>query len=145
MYSRFARMRSRRSIVQAYYQWQIARQPIKDVINEFQAERSELKKADRHYFSSVLKDMAGDAVLLDEYLAPHLDRPVSELDPVERAILHLGCYELLHCPDIPWRAVINESVELARMFGAEQSYRYINGILDRLAHDLRSAETAAGP
>lgn len=144
-FSRFARVRSRRSIVQAYYQWQIAKQPIKEIIREFEADRGELKKADREYFTSVLLGMTRDSRYLDELLTPYLDRPVTELDPVERAILHLGCYELHSCPEIPWRSVINESVELARMFGAEQSHKYINGILDRLAQDLRSVEISAGP
>ena len=69
-----------------------------------------------------------------------LDRKLEDLDPVERAILHIGLYELLTYPDIPWRVVINESVELAKMFGAEQSHKYINGVLDKAAHQIRAAE-----
>ena len=72
-----------------------------------------------------------------------LDRPAGELDPVERAVLHLGCYELLYHPELPWRVVLNEAVELARMFGAEQSHKYINGVLDKLAHRVRTAEINA--
>jgi len=142
-FSTHARSRARRSAVQAYYQWQMTQQPIKDVINEFEAGRDELKKADKEYFRTLLHGMVENAGAMDEELGPLLDRPVRELDPVERAVLHLGTFELLNCPDIPWRAVINESVELAKMFGAEQSHRYINGILDKLAHRVRAAEIAA--
>ena len=70
-----------------------------------------------------------------------LDRSVDELDTIERAILHIGCYELEYHDDIPWRAAINESVELAKIFGAENSYKYINGILDKVAKELRYNET----
>ncbi len=142
-YSRHARTRARRSIVQAYYQLQIGKQPFKDILNEFETDRSELKKADIDYFKSVFRGMVEAADMLDGYIEPLIDRPVRELDPVERAVLHLGCYELLYCPDIPWRSIINEAVELARMFGAEQSHKYINGILDRLAHQIRSTDIPA--
>lgn len=139
-FNRHALARARRSAVQAYYQWQITQQPVKDIINEFEAERAELKKADIEYFRRLLHGMVDNAARLDEELGPLLDRPVGELDPVERAVLHLGGYELLYCPQMPWRVVINESVELAKMFGAEQSHKYINGILDKLARRLRAAE-----
>ena len=142
-FSAHARSRARRSAVQAYYQWQMTQEPIKDVINEFEVSREELKKADKEYFRALLHGMVANAGAMDEELGPLLDRPVRELDPVERAVLHLGTFELLNCPDIPWRAVINEAVELAKMFGAEQSHRYINGILDKLAHRVRVAEIAA--
>jgi len=144
-FNRFALARARRSAVQAYYQWQITQQPIKDVINEFEKERSELKKADIDYFRRLLHGMVENADRLDAELAPLLDRPVHELDPVERAVLHLGGYELLYCPETPWRVVINESVELAKMFGAEQSHKYINSILDKLARRLRAPEITGIP
>jgi N utilization substance protein B len=84
--------------------------------------------------------MVSRQVEIDEQLSPLLDRKCQELDPVENAILHLGAYELLHQADIPCKVVINESVELAKMFGAEESHKYINGILDRLAHLCRQGE-----
>lgn len=142
-FSRHARTRARRSIIQAYYQLQIGKQPFKDILNEFEADRSELKKADIEYFKTVFKGMVEASDMLDGYIAPLMDRPVKDLDPVERAVLHLGCYELLHCPEMPWRAIINEAVELARMFGAEQSHKYINSILDKLAQQIRSEDISA--
>ena len=66
-----------------------------------------------------------------------LDRSIIQLDPIELAILRIGCYELIFCSDIPFKVVINEAVELAKQFGAEQSHRYVNGILDKLAHNLQ--------
>ena len=79
---------------------------------------------------------------MERQFAPFLDRPVGELDPVERTILRIGAYELQARPDVPYRVVINEGLELAKRFGAEQSHRYINTILDKLAHKLRNRETA---
>ena len=142
-FSRFARTRARRSVVQAYYQWLLNQQSISDVIKEFEEERIELKKADNDYFQTLLRGMIKQGEEIDTILAPILDRPVSELDPIEKSILHLGIYELLYQPEFPWRAVINESVELARMFGAEESHKYINGVMDKLAHSIRATEIAA--
>jgi N utilization substance protein B len=73
-------------------------------------------------------------------LHPFLDRPLAQVDPVERAILRIGGYELMQRPDIPYRIIINEAVELAKLFGAEQGHRFINGVLDKLAHVVRKAE-----
>jgi len=80
---------------------------------------------------------------LDQHLQPHLDRPLDQLDPIERCVLRAGVFELAHRPDVPYRVVINESVELAKQFGAEDGHKYVNGVLDRLAGHLRYAETAA--
>ncbi|MGH8120451.1 MAG: transcription antitermination factor NusB [Gammaproteobacteria bacterium] len=139
-FSKHARVRARRSAVQALYQWEMTHAPVAQVIAEFIRDRSELKKADVEYFTAMLEGATGRVAELDTGLAPLLDRPVQALDPVERAILRLGMYELLCNSEVPWRVVVNESVELARMFGAEQSYKYINGVLDKAARRLRSAE-----
>jgi N utilization substance protein B len=85
--------------------------------------------------------MVAQAEQLESELQPFLDRPPAELDPVERAVLTLGQYELMHHPEIPYRVVINEAVELAKMFGAEQSHKYVNGVLDKLARKYREVET----
>ena len=77
---------------------------------------------------------------LDQVLEPILDRPLKEIGPVENAIMHLGMYELIYHPELPWRIVLNESIELAKMFGAEQSHKYINGVLDKAAHQIRAQE-----
>ena len=141
-FSPHARASARRSVIQAYYQWQINAQPVNEVISEFECDRAELKKADIEYFRDVLTGMVEHTDELDELLNGVLDRPAAELDPVERAVLHLGSYELRYRPELPWRVVINEAVELAKMFGAEQSHKYINGVLDKIAHRYRAAEMA---
>jgi transcription antitermination protein NusB len=84
--------------------------------------------------------MAKHAGDIEELLQPLLDRPLTEIDRVERAILHLGIYELAYQLELPWRVVVNESIELAKMFGAEESHKYINGVLDKAAQRLRVNE-----
>ena len=81
--------------------------------------------------------------VIDEHIHEFLDRPFKEIDPVERAVMRLGVYELQFCPDVPYRVVINESVELAKIFGAEDGYKYVNSILDGAAKKLRAAEIKA--
>ncbi|MGY8815148.1 MAG: transcription antitermination factor NusB [Gammaproteobacteria bacterium] len=142
-FSKHARIRSRRSIIQAYYQWIITEQPISEIILEFKKDRKELKKADVPYFEKLLVGMIKGRLEIISALEPLLDRPDSELDPVENAILHLGAYELIYQLDIPSKVVINEAIDLAKLFGAEQSHKYINGILDKLAHKIRQTEFAS--
>lgn len=142
-YSKHARIRARRSIVQAYYQWIMTGRPIAEIINEFKIERAELKKADIEYFDHAMHGMAAYRIDIDETLEPLLDRPCYELDPVENAVLHLGAFELMYLQEIPCRVVINEAVELAKMFGAEESHKYINGVLDRVAHKFRPTELSS--
>ena len=139
-YSRHARVRARRNAVQAYYQWLINQQPMDAVIQEFMNERTELKKADKEYFCDLLQGMNRYSEELDKTLNPFLDRALEEINPVERAILKLGMYELMHHPELPWRVVMNETVELAKMFGAEQSHKFINGVLDKAARKIRDIE-----
>jgi N utilization substance protein B len=139
-FSKHGRVRARRSAVQELYQWEMTHDPVSEVIAEFISDRNELKKADVGYFTVMLEGATGRVAEIDTALIPFLDRPLYELDPVERAILRIGMYELLCHPDIPWRVVVNESVELAKMFGAEQSYKYINGVLDKAARSLRAGE-----
>ncbi len=138
--SKHARIRARRTAVQAFYQWLMTKQPMSDVIKEFECDRKELKKADKNYFREILEGMAKHTDELDEVLSPFLDRPLAEVGPVENAIMQLGVYELIYHPELPWRVVLNESIELAKMFGAEQSYKYINGVLDKVAQKIRAAE-----
>ena len=139
-FSKHARIRARRSAVQALYQWEMTHDPVTEVIAEFICDRSELKKADVAYFKVMLEGATGKVAEIDTGLTPLLDRPLYELDPVERSILRIGMYELLFHAEVPWRVVVNESVELAKMFGAEQSYKFINGVLDKAAHSIRAGE-----
>ncbi len=115
--------------------------PSRDVINQF-IESGDLRKADKAYFKEVLIGIEDEQRSLEEKFEPFLDRKLEELDLIERSILLLGVYELVHSQEVPWRVVINESVELAKIYGADQAYKYINGILDRAAKPLRPLETA---
>lgn len=135
-----ARVRARRCAVQALYQWQIAGQDPNDILKEFVAER-EVVNADMAHFEALTRGIPRYLTELENDLQQVIDRPVRELDPVERAILLIGAYELRHCVETPWRVVINEAIELEKMFGAEQGYRYINTALDRLARIVRPIET----
>jgi N utilization substance protein B len=140
-----SRRRARQAALQALYQWQMTGQSSDEIVEQFSAEKS-LEGADRDYFVALLQGVRASVEDLDARLSPILDRTVAQLDPVERAILRIGVYELEHRADVPWRVIINEGVELAHVFGAEQSHRYVNGILDKLARRIRpeAAEAAGG-
>ena len=135
------RIKARQNTVQALYQWLITNKDLDEVISEFENDEYKLAKTDVSYFRSLLKGTITCHEKLDARIINLLDRPIEELDTIERAILHIGCYELEHHNDIPWKSVINESVELAKIFGAEDSYKYINGILDKVAKELRQNQT----
>ena len=137
-----ARARARRCAVQALYQWQLAGQNPKDILNEFVAER-ELIRVDMDYFRTLTQHIPSCIEDLRSGLEEVLDRDIEGLDPIERAILLIGIYELRHCPEIPWRVVINEGIELAKMFGATEGHKFVNGILDKLAKRLRTDEVTA--
>ena len=118
-------------------------QSLTEIYDQFLSE-VEVRKLEIPYFKDLLFGVPKQLGVLDEHLKPLLDRSIDSVDPVERAVLRLGAYELLHHPEVPYRVVINESVELAKTFGAEQGHRYVNGVLDKLAKGLRKAETGTG-
>jgi len=135
------RIRARQNAVQALYQWFVTNKNVDEVIAEFENDKYKLAKTDINYFKSLLRGTITNHQKLDLRIINLLDRPVDELDTIERVILYIGCYELEYQDDIPWRSVVNESVELAKIFGAENSYKYINGILDKVAKELRYNKT----
>ncbi len=137
------RSRARRAALQAIYQWQMTADAPATIAAQFRDDKS-WKRIDEELFSALLNGVPANVTALDEHLQPILDRPVAQLDAVERAILRMGAFELTHREDIPWRVVINECVELAREFGAEQSHRYVNGILDNLARRTRDEARLSG-
>jgi N utilization substance protein B len=137
-----ARHKARRLATQALYTWQMAGQALSDLESEYSLDH-DMSKVDGEYFHELLHKVPAHLDELDEQIAPLLDRGIEEVDGVERAILRLGCYELAHRLDVPYRVVINESVKLAKTFGADQSHKYINGILDGLAKKLRAVEVNA--
>lgn len=137
-----ARTLARRSALQALYQWLMAGQNLNDIEEQFLTEQ-DFKRTDVDYFKELLHEIPKHLDTLEAAFSPYLDRPPEELDPVERSVLRISTYELAHRPDLPYRVIINEGVELAKSFGADQSYKYINGVLDRVAHKLRSVEINA--
>lgn len=134
--------RARSRLIQALYQYAVTGQPAEVIEQQFIAEG--LGEININYFRELLREVISRAGELDQRLELLLDRPLVQLDPVERSILRLGAYELLERHEVPCSVVIDEAVELARRFGAEQSHRYVNGVLDRFAGqiELRAAERA---
>ena len=123
--------------MQALYQWQMTGQPVEELHAQFR-EYPPPRGFDHLFFDALVGGVIIDVEALDSELAAFTDRPVSELDSVERAILRMATHELRSMTDVPWKAVIDEAVELAREFGADQSHKYVNGVLDRVARRLRS-------
>ncbi len=138
----YGRVRARRCAVQALYQWQLAGQDPNEILREFVAER-ELVKVDMEYFSTLTREIPCHLETLQADLKPALDREWHKLGPVERGVLLVGAYELRFCPHVPWRVVVNEAVELCKMFGADEAHKYINGVLDKTARSLRAHEIGA--
>lgn len=137
-----ARSLSRKLAMQALYQWQLAGQSASELQRQFAAEEG-YGDAEEEYFAGLVDGVTTIVAVLDTRLQPLIDRPLAQLDPVERAVLWIGMFELLHRPDVPYRVVINESVELAKRFGATDGHKFVNAVLDRAARELRSAEQAA--
>ena len=135
-----ARSKARRFAVQAVYQAQLTDDPLSVVERQFR-EDHDMKRVDTEYLHDSLQGISSGEPELIELLAPHLGREVDELTHVERAILLLGAWELNARIDIPYRVVINEAIELAQLFGASESYRFVNAALDQLARHVRPAET----
>ncbi len=133
------RRKAREMALQALYQWQMAGESVTEIEVQFRA-NNDMSKVDEGYFRELLQGIARSASQIDSSIAPLLDRSLEQLDPVERAALRIGCYELMERHDVPYRVVINEGIELAKRFGGQDSHKYINGILDKLAPRLRAAE-----
>jgi N utilization substance protein B len=137
-----ARHLARKRAVQALYMWQMTGEDVSDIESQFLLEH-DMKNVDLKYFKELLHQVPAHVQELDDHISPLLDRPFSELDPVECAIMRLGVYEFQYRLDIPYKVVINEAVELAKIFGAEEGHKYVNSILDRVAKKLRSIEINA--
>ena len=135
------RSQSRRHAVQAIYQWQMAGQDLADIDHQF-LEEQDLLSFEVPYFQDLLHGVPKHLGELDKLLKPALDRAIESVDPVERAVLRLGAYELSYHLEVPYRVVINEAVELAKLFGAEQGHKFVNGVLDQVAKKVRAVEVA---
>lgn len=134
-----ARSRARRLAMQALYQWQITQDTVSDIIRQFR-ESPDFRDADPDYFRVLVTDCSTLEAELLNFIENRLDRPLEQLDPVEKAILLIGVYELRDHLEVPYRVVINEGVELAKRFGGEEGHKYVNAVLDKSAVDLRDVE-----
>jgi N utilization substance protein B len=136
------RRRAREFVLQGLYQRQLSGNAAAAIRTQI-AEAAGYAKADQPYFDELWAGVASEFETLVAVCAPHLDRKAAELSPIERAILALGAWELKHRLEIPYRVVINEAVELAKSYGGTDGYKYVNGVLDKVAAELRATEIAA--
>lgn len=134
-----ARRKARRFALQGLYEWQLSGNPSYEIEARYRVENA-MHKVDLDYFHELLSRIPTLTDALDALFEPFLDRAFGSLDPVELATLRIGTYELKHRLDVPYRVVINEGIELAKTFGASESHKYINGVLDQLAVTLRPHE-----
>ena len=137
-----ARTNARKAAVQALYQWQMTGQSLVEIERQF-VEEERLKEAQKSYFTELFHGVPKNLGVIDEALNEFVDRPVDMVDPVERAILRIGAYELLHRLDMPYRVILNEGINLAKYFGADGTHKYVNGILDKIAQKTRAVEIKA--
>lgn len=133
------RQKARRRALQALYQWQIkGEEESADMLIEQFLAHQDFAGVDQAYFESIVRGVVAASEMYDRKLEAFTDRPMADVDQMERVILRLGAYELLACPDLPFRIILDEAVELSHRFGAEQGHTYINGVLDKAAHAWRS-------
>jgi|TARA_B100001079_G_C16355041_1_gene490153 N utilization substance protein B len=135
---------ARRSAVQALYQWELTGQSAAEIEPGFISDDA-YSGVNRDYFLQLIENIPGNCASLDECLGPCLSRELDSLDPVERSILRLATYELLHEPKIPHKVVLNEAVELCRIFGSEEGYRFVNGVLDCLSKQIQQGKESRLP
>ncbi len=134
-----ARSRARRRALQALYAWQLSGSHMNAVIDQFRHEQ-DMEVADLEYFEDLLHGVERNIDAIDISLKPFVDRDVAQIDPIERAALRLAAYELKYRPDVPYRVIINEAIEVTKRFGADHGHSYVNGVLDKLASTLRATE-----
>ena len=128
--------------MQALYQWQLTQQAPEQIESHFILDH-EMEGVDIEYFHQLVREIPLHLHELDDHIAPHLDRGMAEVDPVERAILRLGTYEFEFQTEIPYKVILNEAVELAKTFGGEHGHKYVNAVLDKVAAALRAREISA--
>lgn len=136
------RSKARRLALQALYQWQISAAGIAEIKAQFYT-FNDMAKLDEDYFNELLGKITANASAIDELYAQYCDRSLDELNPIELAVLRIGCYELAHRLDIPYKVVIDEALRLTKSFGSTEGHKYVNAILDKAAAELRQAEKQA--
>jgi transcription antitermination protein NusB len=137
-----ARKKARQLLMQALYQWQMTGMDLYAIKMQFHTmnDMTNPSKCDTEYFDTLFYNIAKNIVETDAAFSPYLDRELKDLNPIELAVIRLGSHELLHCPEIPCRVVLNEAISLAKNYGSEDGHKYVNGILNKLAHEVRKIE-----
>ena len=135
------RRRARRRALQAIYQWQLTGQGPDEILGQFRAAQ-DMSGVDEAYFETLLRGVITGQDGLDTELQPFLDRPLKDVDQMERAVLRIGAFELLNCPELPVPVVLDECIDLAQRFGSEQGHSFVNAVLDRAARHWRAAEAS---
>jgi len=133
------RRKARELAVQAIYSWQLSQNSVTDIEGNFLTDNS-ARRFDIPYFQQLLRGVAASVGSIDEAISPHVDRPLDDVDHVEKAILRVAIYELKDCKDVPYRVVINEAIELAKSFAADDSHKFVNGVLDKAVKLIRPEE-----
>jgi N utilization substance protein B len=131
------RRKARELAVQAVYSWQLSQNSVTDIESNFLTDNS-ARRFDIPYFQQLFRGVTASASTLDEAISPHVDRPIDDIDPVEKAILRVAVFELTDCQDVPYKVVINEAIELAKIFAADDSHKFVNGVLDKAVKLIRS-------
>ena len=137
-----AKQKARKLSLQALYSWDMGGIDLQTIEVNFHTE-NDMSKVDTDLFKSLLYEVPKNLEKIDEAYQPHLDREQNQLDPVSRAILRISTYELLFSIEVPYKVAINEGVNLAKTFGPTDAYKFINGVLDRVAIQTRAVEVAA--
>jgi N utilization substance protein B len=125
--------------VQATYSWQVSQNPVNEVEVNFIVDNSK-RRFDIEYFQLLLRGVTSNIKEIDESISPHVDRPLDDIDQVEKAILRVAIFELKDCTEVPYRVVINEAIELAKAFAADDSHKFVNGVLDKAVKLIRPQE-----
>ncbi|MEY8200827.1 MAG: transcription antitermination factor NusB [Colwellia sp.] len=133
------RRKARELAIQAIYSWQVSKNVVNDIEVNFIAENSK-RRFDIEYFQLLLRGVTANISAIDAAISPYVDRPLDDIDQVEKAILRVAVFELKDCTDVPYRVVINEAIELAKSFAADDSHKFINGVLDKTVKLIRPQE-----
>ncbi len=135
--------RARTLALQALYQWLMSGTELTEIEAQFRSNNN-MEKVDGDYFCRLLYGIPKELAFIETSFSPFLDRDIRDLNPIERTVLRIGSFELLRCPEIPFKVVLNESIALTKQFGSQDGHRYVNGVLNNLARQVRSIEIGLG-
>jgi len=129
------RRKARQLALQAIYQWQLTKDNVADIVEQFKLEQP-TKGVDMPYFELLLTGVVTNVSTLDAIFSPFLSRKLDDLDQIDKGVLRLSCYELTYCKDVPYKVVINEAIELAKAFATDDSHKFVNGVLDKVVKQM---------